>query len=211
MTTRPMRVAPLREDQIEQAAGVVARAFQEYPLMISALPDPDERARLLLPNQICNVRHGYLYGDVSGIGEPLTGVLVVYPPGDDLFSEERKIQSGYYQAAKAFGVEAWERANASMISVFDYAEEDLALATSGRYWYLEVIAVEPARQGNGLGGLLLDDFHTRTDSEGMPTVLITHDARAIPFYLRHGFEIVCGGSEPTSGLRHWGFQRIPSI
>jgi GNAT superfamily N-acetyltransferase len=207
MSEQSLLVGRLREDQCEQAGGVLARAFHDYPLMVYTMPDPAERRRQLLLEQTWNVRHGHMFGHVLGIGDPLLGVAIAYPPGDDHFSDEKKRQSGHDDLAAALGQDAGEGADAEMLSIFDYGEEQLLRAVTEPHWWLEAIAVDPAAQNRGLGGQLLAALHVLTDAANQPLTLLTHEARAVPFYQRHGYELVCEGTEPTSGVRHWGLWR----
>src|SRR6478672_7617714 len=103
MSKHHPRTAQLRADQCEEAGGVLARAFHDYPLMVHTMPDPVERRRQLLLEQTWNVRHGRMFGHVVGIGVPLLGVAIVYAPGDDHFSDDKKRQSGYDDLAAALG------------------------------------------------------------------------------------------------------------
>lgn len=68
------------------------------------------------------------------------------------------------------------------------------------HWYLPVIAVDPARQGQGLGGALLARALERCDADHLPAYLESSNPRNIALYQRHGFEIlgrIQVGSSPT--------------
>jgi ribosomal protein S18 acetylase RimI-like enzyme len=74
------------------------------------------------------------------------------------------------------------------------------------HWYLPWLAVDPARQGSGLGGRLLERGLSRVDADHLPAFLETPNPRTIPFYERHGFSVVAvsqaGACPPmTSMLR----------
>jgi GNAT superfamily N-acetyltransferase len=57
------------------------------------------------------------------------------------------------------------------------------------HWYLPWLAVDPARQGAGLGGELLRHCLETVDADGLPAYLETPNPRTLPFYERHGFEV----------------------
>lgn len=68
------------------------------------------------------------------------------------------------------------------------------------HWYLPLIAVDPARQGEGIGNRLMTHAVARCDADGAPAYLESSNPRNIPFYQRHGFEIlgqIQAGSSPT--------------
>jgi ribosomal protein S18 acetylase RimI-like enzyme len=67
-------------------------------------------------------------------------------------------------------------------------------------WYLPMIGVDPARQGHGLGSALLRHAIEQIDRDGGLAYLESSNARNIPLYERHGFEIIGeiqAGSSPT--------------
>lgn len=58
------------------------------------------------------------------------------------------------------------------------------------HWYLAWIGIDPAHQGRGLGSDLLQRCLEITDSDHLPTFLDTPNPKTVPFYQRHGFDIV---------------------
>ncbi len=58
------------------------------------------------------------------------------------------------------------------------------------HWYLAVLGVDVSRQGKGLGSLLMKHALARVDDERMPAYLESSNPRNIPFYERHGFEVI---------------------
>ena len=75
------------------------------------------------------------------------------------------------------------------------------------HWYLRLLGVDSGLQGRGLGGLILAYGLARADESGHPCFLETFAERNVPFYLRHGFQLVLDEVEPNSGIRYWGFHR----
>lgn len=57
-------------------------------------------------------------------------------------------------------------------------------------WYLTMIAVDPARQGQGLGSLLMKEAVARCDDQGLPAFLESSNPQNISLYERHGFEVM---------------------
>lgn len=55
-------------------------------------------------------------------------------------------------------------------------------------WHLAIIAVDPARQGKGLGSALLEASLRQCDSDGKPAYLESTNPANLPFYRRFGFE-----------------------
>jgi ribosomal protein S18 acetylase RimI-like enzyme len=68
------------------------------------------------------------------------------------------------------------------------------------HWYLPLIGVDPAHQGEGLGDALMTHALARCDRDHAPAYLESSNPRNIPFYRRHGFEqlgAIQAGSSPT--------------
>ncbi len=57
------------------------------------------------------------------------------------------------------------------------------------HWYLPWLAVEPDRQGDGIGDHLLTHCLEVVDESGSPAFLETPNPRNVGFYGRHGFEV----------------------
>jgi GNAT superfamily N-acetyltransferase len=68
------------------------------------------------------------------------------------------------------------------------------------HWYLPLIGVDPAHQGEGHGEALMAYALARCDGDHAPAYLESSNPRNIPFYERHGFEplgAIQVGSSPT--------------
>jgi GNAT superfamily N-acetyltransferase len=57
------------------------------------------------------------------------------------------------------------------------------------HWYLPWLAVDPRRQGAGLGGELLARSLARVDADRLPAYLETPNPHTVAFYERHGFAV----------------------
>lgn len=68
------------------------------------------------------------------------------------------------------------------------------------HWFLPLIGVDPAHQGNGYGSALLQHVLDRSDVDGAPAYLESSNPANIPFYKRFGFEQIGeiqSGASPT--------------
>ncbi|NJP12662.1 MAG: GNAT family N-acetyltransferase [Leptolyngbyaceae cyanobacterium RU_5_1] len=83
-------------------------------------------------------------------------------------------------------------------SVADQNQADLfpILEQMGHYhptqphWYLSILGVEPIQQGKGYGSALMQHVLTQCDRTHMPAYLESSKPSNIPFYERHGFELL---------------------
>jgi len=108
------------------------------------------------------------------------------------------------------GVPADEEALASLMDRTAHPDikQDLALVLERMsgfhprepHWYLPLIGVDPARQGERLGNQLMAHALARCDADGLPAYLESSNPRNIPFYERQGFDAlgkIQVGSSPT--------------
>ena len=58
------------------------------------------------------------------------------------------------------------------------------------HWYLSVLGTDPAHQGHGVGSALIRAVTDRCDEQGLPAYLESSKESNVPFYARHGFEVV---------------------
>jgi ribosomal protein S18 acetylase RimI-like enzyme len=73
-----------------------------------------------------------------------------------------------------------------------------------------LLAVDPGRQGIGIGSALLQAVNARSDADGRPCALFTFTERNAGLYQRHGYEIIAEGEAPIMPLHYWCLKRPPA-
>lgn len=204
-----IQITPLGENRGDEAASLVARAFQDDPLFVYGCPDPRQRARWLPWLFRWSAWKGLLFGQLLGTVGRLDGVAAVVAPSAGDFSEEQLARFGYARGRDAVSPAVWDQAVARINAAFAPADAALHDTVPEPHWYLDALAVDPARQGQGIGSRLLRAVHERADAAGLPTVLLTFQPTNLPFYERHGHAVVCQGRGPASGPEWWGLRREP--
>jgi ribosomal protein S18 acetylase RimI-like enzyme len=68
------------------------------------------------------------------------------------------------------------------------------------HWYLQIIGVDPAYQGQGFSSRLLRPVLERIDRERMPCYLETNSGKNVAIYRRSGFELVSEDKMPGTEL-----------
>jgi ribosomal protein S18 acetylase RimI-like enzyme len=197
----------LGEEHATKSTEIVGRAFQNDPLFVYGCPDPEARARYLPRLFMWSVWRGLLFGELLGTDGDLDGVAAIIGPASGDLSMEQIDKIGYSQNRELVGPDVWDPATAALNRVFAPIDAELHRSVPEPHWYLDAIAVDPARQGQGIGGRLLDAVNRRADEDDIPIVLLTLQPRNLPLYERYGYETVCGGTEKSSGLAWWGMRR----
>ena len=198
----PVRLA---EGQVAASGAVLARAMANDPVFTYMLSDPVERERLMPPLMAAWTRYGLLFGEVDVTAGPVEASAIWLPPSCDRRTEERRDRAGLTAVVSAFS----DGARARYDAVVQDHDRVRGAAQSVPHWYLVLIGVDPARQGLGLGSLLLRAGLSRVDQDGVECQLFTEQPRNVPLYQRYGFEIAVEGDLPDGGPHFWFMRRRP--
>jgi GNAT superfamily N-acetyltransferase len=193
----------LLESQIMEAEGVLARAFFDDPVSVHVLPDEEHRARVLPALMGMDARLGFGAGELYTAAERVEGVAV-WIPGIVDFTPEQVSAAGGDALFAEMGDESAKRFGTVMATWGALHHRNMP----GPHWYLMLLGVDPPRQGQGIGGQLLQPVLARADADGLPCYLETAKARNVPFYQRHGFEVMTEDAIPD-GFRFWTMRRPP--
>jgi GNAT superfamily N-acetyltransferase len=157
---------------------VLAEAFQNDPVTAWVFPGA-QRRRAVLPSFFHLVvedvlEHGEIYLTSSG-----AGVTLAMPPDTPAVTPA---QHGAYQwRLRACTGEFTERA----VLISRLLEEHHPRHCA--HYYLVFNAVRPARQGQGIGGMILRNVPDRADTDGVGTYVECSTPRSLCLMLRHGF------------------------
>jgi GNAT superfamily N-acetyltransferase len=77
------------------------------------------------------------------------------------------------------------------------------------HWYLATLGTDPDMQGKGVGSALMRPVLNNCDAQGLPAYLESSKERNVPFYARHGFEVVKEVTLPGGGPKIWTMWRPP--
>jgi ribosomal protein S18 acetylase RimI-like enzyme len=77
------------------------------------------------------------------------------------------------------------------------------------HWYLASLGTAVDKQGKGVGSALMRPVLAHCDAEGLPCYLESSKERNVPFYRRHGFEVVEEVPLPGGGPTLWTLWREP--
>ncbi len=178
---------------------MLTRAYANDPQFVFVLPDERERLR----------RSPWFFSAVlrytAGVGTLLAvdgGVAILIPPGGHVASLPRMVRSGLIAAPFRLGPAALGR-----LTAFATASRDLRTGVvPGPFWYVGGIGVDPERQGQGIGTVLMEELGALA---GDPLCLETANERNVAWYERLGFAVIAEGRVPDGPLI-WSMQRVPS-
>jgi GNAT superfamily N-acetyltransferase len=209
LTTSVVDVAirPLRADELDQAAAMLARAFLEDPGALIVEPDAGRREAAILTLFRPVVRHGLAVGDVTaavaGDGAVM-GIATWLPPGRVIPTEEEIAAAGLLEAI------AREPAAADrMAPMVAYLDAQMERAIDRPHWRMEFFGVEPSHQGTGIGSRLVAPGHARADANGEPCYLETFTRKNVAWYEKRGYRVATEGVVPGTDVPVWGLIREP--
>jgi GNAT superfamily N-acetyltransferase len=199
-------VIPLPAEHAAQAEDLLGRAFADDPLMSFWLPEPAQRHRQVPRLMRFVVRYSLKYGTVETT-EQAEGIACWLPPGEVDYHYGGVFRAGWFPLPFRSGLRNYVR----MFANEEHAHLIRLRACPGPHWYLWTLGVEPARQGQGIGGKLLSAGLERSDAQGLPCYLETHNPRNVPIYQHFGFRVFEESIVPNGELRIWGMLRPPSL
>lgn len=191
---------PLERSRLDEAAGVLARAFHDDPAWCWILPEERRRAALL-PWLLRTAIGASLAGGSVETTPDVAGVALWIPPGDG-FREANRFARRALLAAPLRLRSTYGRFRAYTQWNWEVQQR----AQPGPSLFLSGLAVDPARQREGIGGALLEAGAARHPE--LPVLLLTNSAENVRFYERHGFEVVLDEPMPE-GVPTWAMVRQP--
>jgi ribosomal protein S18 acetylase RimI-like enzyme len=203
MPTQPT-VIPIDRNQFKPAAEMMARAFHTDPLFTWMLPNETRRRKTLSWFLECMLDLGFRLGQVHTT-PALDGAAIWLGPDNPHISWWESIRSGLSIFPLRVGL-----SHIRNYFVIDQSFGEIHHQTvSGPHWYLCILAVDPSRQGTGVGQALLQYHLARVDQDQLPCYLETNNERNLAFYQKVGFSVSGQETPIPGGPTVWGMLRQP--
>lgn len=190
-----MPIVPATADRLPVLAEVFSRAFLEDPMIRWPL-DP-----ALDPATAIRTTFAAIYREVVGSGVVWEagdgdGFAVWIPPGtaEDMFESDHAVRDELATVTDDGG----RRYDV----LWSWIEERVPTDV----YYLDVLGVDPARQGAGVGSALIRSGLDRARADGADAFLETAVEANVGYYERFGFRLMDEG-EPAEGGPHLWFMR----
>jgi GNAT superfamily N-acetyltransferase len=164
-------------DELPRAISAIIAAFLTDPPARFAWPSPHDYL-LAMPKAIREfagscVEHGTAYVTADFRGAALWLPPRVQPDGEAL-------EKVFRDTAKRENLD-------DLLATFEKMGQ---FHPREAHWYLPMIGVDPNAQGKGLGAALMHHALARCDQERSLAYLEASKPQNVPFYLRHGFEVI---------------------
>ncbi|MFX0039609.1 MAG: GNAT family N-acetyltransferase [Promethearchaeota archaeon] len=198
----------IREDQVEIASKVLARAFQDDPLFIYLYPNPIKRRIGSVTHCEFLILTGILYMEVYITSNDIEGIALwrAYNIKDHKIEIESKVIKRRIREVKKenFSDHIFVERYGVFTEVQSFFENKYA---NFPHWELIIIGVDPVHQGKGYGSKLLRMKLTEIDEQNLPCYLHTENERNVKLYERFGFELIGKQKIPNSNIYFYGMLR----
>ena len=191
--------------EVDELAGVLARAFGKDPFWVHLAGDAPERGQRMREGWNGLLRHTSDRLSATYTTDDHAGVALWHPPGygGAGFIDSLRILPSVIRLAGGLGrLREISRAVAAL-------EERRRIHVPMPHFYLSALGVEPARQGEGIGTALMQPALDRADSAGVPAYLETATARNVLLYERQGFAVIEELTVSGSDVHGWLMRREP--
>ena len=166
----------LAQDQTG-AIGVLTLAFSVDPMARWSLPDPAKY--LAAFPLIAKAFGGSAFSKKTAyLANGFTGAALWLPPGAK--SDEESLK-------RLFDENTEDSIKEDMQVIFEKMEK---CHPAEPHWYLPMIGVDPAHQGEGIGSALMAEALKAVDRDGSIAYLESSNPKNISLYQRHGFEVI---------------------
>lgn len=156
---------------------VITLAFGGDPMARWSVPDPARYLALMPRFARAFGGNGFAHGSVD-LADGGSGAAMWLPPGVEPDSET------------LVGLVEQNTPPELLPDVMAVFERMGSFHPEEPHWYLPLIGVDPARQGRGVGSALMRHALKRADAAAVPAYLESSNPRNVPFYQRHGFEVL---------------------
>ncbi len=175
-------IRKLQRDQVRLAVETLARAFHDDPIVLYLFRRERRRPAAIRAFMAGALGDALPFDEVHAAvdGTDVLGIAAWLPPRANPQSVRRQLRqlpSLARVATIAPGAAVGLRMIAAMQRVHPHDE----------HWYLHTLGVDPADQGRGLGGRLLEPVLARADDADLPCYLETAKEKNLAWYARHGF------------------------
>jgi ribosomal protein S18 acetylase RimI-like enzyme len=177
MTRPSTEIRSATSDEVPRAVAAIVAAFLTDPPARFAWPSPHDylQAMPLATRAFAGAsfKHGTAY-----VSADLCGAALWLPPG---------VEPNGEVLGKMFRDTAKREHLDDLLATFEKMGQSHPREP---HWYLPQIGVDPNAQGKGLGAALMRHALARCDQERALAYLEASKPQNVPFYQRHGFEVI---------------------
>jgi len=185
-------------DDLDALAAVLGRAYADDPVWTWVYPQPDRSRRLAkMFRSLLRATRGR--GATVLTDQARRGAAIWQRSDDRSLGALGSLRVGAAMIASGARI---RRGQAVMRAIERHHPHE-------SHWYLAVLGTDPAHQGDGVGSALVRHVLDDPANTSEPAYLETETEANVPFYERHGFEVIGQLDVPDGGPHLWLMWRQP--
>ncbi len=183
-----MIVERMEPAELSTTTVTLARAFHHDPVLDFLIPDLMKQARAALTFMGTVLIDGMSFHEVwvAREGALVVGAAVWLPPGAYPRGARRDTLNLLHDLRSVHRLGPRALAGMRLYGAIDRAHHRV----HEPHWYLALLGSDPGWQRRGVGSALVSVVLERADREHTPAYLETQKPENVPWYRRHGFEVV---------------------
>jgi ribosomal protein S18 acetylase RimI-like enzyme len=166
---------------LKPLGAALADAFADDPMMAWIYPNPGTRFAHIEAFMRAALDIGFPHGHVYAAGAN-TAAAIWAPPDVDLF-DDQAITNLFGLLSEQLGTRAAE-VGTGLGSIAEHHPHHTP------HFYLFVLGTARAAQSSGIGSQMLHEILDRCDRQSLGVYLESSNIRNVPFYERHGFNVL---------------------
>jgi GNAT superfamily N-acetyltransferase len=195
-------VNALDEHHVAEAGRVLGEALMVEPGYAAIIPDEVKRREALVGILCDGLRHavqGRNALGAFGVDGRILGAALWAPPRSATSTPEADQRPATDQPPYLRAL-----TDAQLQGLMAYDEACVRHLPDEPVWYLQILGVDPAGQGSGVGSALMRASLEMVNRTGMPAYLETGTERNVRFYQRFGFAVREASLQlAPMGPTHW--------
>jgi len=193
---------PLKRNQVEPAAKVLARAFENDPLHIAYFPDPNIRVKQNYHLMKFSIRYCMRFGEVYTTSPKLEGIALwrLEDPKEEEKEKPRSLFANWlsFRLELALG-EVLEKVS----TIFEYIFSTHYELMPSPHLYFFILGVDPNFQGKGYASKLIRPMLARIGEDQLKCYLDTNNENNVGLYQHFGFKILKKYQIPGTNVINW--------
>lgn len=200
----------LKRSQVESAARVLARAFENDSLYVVYFPDATKRIQQIYHLMKFSIRYCMRYGEVYTTSSNLEGIALLQLEEPILEQDQEDEPTSIFLNWLNFRL--WVSLGDTLEKVtsdYGYMVSIHRELIPSCHWYFFIIGVDPKFQAQGFGSSLISSMLVRVDKGRLSCYLDTNTERNLALYKHFGFKVVKRSEIPGSDVINWSMVREP--
>jgi len=197
----------LQKSQVDQSVRVLTDIFADDVMWQGILPDAAERNRVMPMLWRGVVAYCLRYGIVSTTPD-VQGIAAWARPGHAHPTLWKQIRTGFLLSRSVMLMSKESRDR--FLRIMKQIDVLHRQVMPQPHWYLWALGVDPAYQGRGIGGSLLEPVFARARDAGFACYLETQTESNVGFYRKQGFDLLHEAEFPEANLQLW-FMHRPAV